>query len=159
MKIIVIVIVKSVEHVCESIYFDVQKTDSQNVDLQLIGLRFNYDLNKTFYLIGETGFAYKGESGGYAHGIVGLGISSPAFFNKIFKTHLEFTGGAAGGAGVDTEEGIVIRPTLGFSCKLANNFSLYASGGKMISPSGNLNTTNINIGLSFGVATLRAKNK
>ena len=139
-------------------YLDVQKTDSDNVDLQLIGLRFNYDLNNTFYLIGETGFAYKGESGGYAHGIVGLGISSPAFLDEKLKAHLEFAGGAAGGAGVDTEEGIVIRPTLGLSYQLANNFSLYASGGKMISPSGNLNTTNINVGLSFGLATLRGKN-
>ena len=140
-------------------YLDVQKTDSDDVDLQLLGLRFNYDLNNTFYLIGEAGFAYKGESGGYAHGIVGLGISSPTFLNEKLKAHLEFTGGAAGGAGVDTEEGIVIRPTLGFSYQLANNFSLYASGGKMISPSGNLNTTNINVGLSFGLATLRAENE
>ena len=35
-----------------------------------------YDINKRFYLAGEASFAYEGESGGYAHGIFGLGIRS-----------------------------------------------------------------------------------
>ena len=138
-------------------YFDVQKTDASPVDLQLLALQVNYDLNKTFYLIGEIGFAYEGKSGGYAHGMAGLGIYSPYFFKNKMRAHLEGMVGAAGGAGVDTGEGIVVRPTLGLSYHVSNAIAVYTSAGKMISPFSNLNSTNINIGLSFGLATLSAR--
>lgn len=138
-------------------YFKVQKTDSPTVDLQLLGLQFNVDLSKTFYLIGEAGFAYDGESGGYAHGLAGLGMYSPYFFNQKFRGHLEAVIGAAGGAGVATGEGVVVRPTIGLSYAISNGMSITASAGKMKALSGNLNSTNINIGLSFGLSTLTAK--
>jgi len=83
-------------------YLDILKTDSPNVDLQLLGKQINYDINNTFYLIGEVGFAYQGKSGGYAHGMAGIGIYSPYFFNDKLRAHLEGMAGAAGGAGVDT---------------------------------------------------------
>ena len=65
--------------------------------------------------------------------------------------------GAAGGAGVDTGEGVVARPTIGLSYKLTNAVSLQSSIGKLITPFGDLKSTNINIGLSFGLATLSAR--
>jgi hypothetical protein len=138
-------------------YLDVLKTDSPNVDLQLLGMQINYDINNTFYLIGEASFAYDGKSGGYAHGMAGLGIYSPYFLNNKVRAHLELMAGAAGGAGVDTGEGIVARPTIGLSYKLTNAVSLQSSIGKLITPFGNLKATNINIGLSFGFATLSAR--
>ena len=142
-------------------YFDVNKTDDLKdvliSDLQLLALQFNVDISKYFYLLGETGFAYDGRSGGYAHGIVGLGIYSPYFLNNRLRAHLELAGGAAGGAGVDTGEGIVMKPTLGLSYGISNGFSVFTSVGKLIAPFGNVNSTNINIGLSFGLSTLSAK--
>jgi hypothetical protein len=138
-------------------YLDVLKTDDNPVDLQLLGLQINYDINSTFYLIGEASFAYGGKSGGYAHGMAGIGVYSPYFLNKKMRTHLEGMIGAAGGAGVDTGEGIIIRPSLGISYKLTNAVSLQSSIGKLITPFGDLKSTNITIGLSFGLATLSAK--
>ena len=142
-------------------YFDVNKTDDlQDIliaDLQLLALQFNVDINKYFYLLGETGFTYNGRSGGYAHGIVGLGIYSPYFLNEKIRMHLELAGGAAGGAGVDTGEGIVVKPTLGLSYEISNGFSIFTSAGKLIATNGNVNSTNINVGLSFGLSTLSAK--
>ena len=138
-------------------YFDVLKTDSPNIDLQLLALQVNYDLNHTFYLVGEIGFAYDGKSGGYAHGMAGIGINSPYFFNKKMRAHFEGMAGASGGAGVDTGEGIVIRPSIGLSYKLTNSVSLQSSIGKFITPFGDLKSTNVNIGLSFGLATLSAR--
>jgi hypothetical protein len=138
-------------------YFDVLKTDSPNIDLQLLALQVNYDLNHTFYLVGEIGFAYDGKSGGYAHGMAGIGINSPYFFKKKMRAHFEGMAGAAGGAGVDTGEGIVIRPSIGLSYKLTNSVSLQSSIGKFITPFGDLKSTNVNIGLSFGLATLSAR--
>jgi len=143
-------------------YFDVAKTDDLNgilsVDLQLLALQIKYDIYKNLYLIGEAGFAYDGRSGGYANGLIGLGAKTNTFFNNKVSLFVDLMAGAGGGAGVDTDEGIIIRPTLGLNYNLANNFSLFASGGKFISPFGNVDSNNINIGLSFNFGTLSAKN-
>ncbi len=142
-------------------YFNVQKTDDPNnilsADLQLIALQANFDLNKTFYLIGEAGFAYGGKSGGYAHGLAGLGMYSPRFFNQKMRAHFEVVVGAGGGAGVDTDEGIIIRPTIGLSYSISNAIAIFAAGGKYYSPFGNVNSNAVNIGLSFNLSTLLVK--
>lgn len=142
-------------------YFSVAKTDdtlgAKKVDLQLLALQVKYDIYKNIYLIGEAGFAYGGRSGGYANGLVGIGGKTNDFFNNKLNLFIDLMAGAGGGAGVDTDEGIVIRPTVGFNYNLANNFSLFASGGKFISPFGNVKATNINIGLSFNFGTLSTR--
>ncbi|WP_425658147.1 hypothetical protein [Tenacibaculum ascidiaceicola] len=143
-------------------YFDVAKTDdlldATEIDLQLIGFKVNYDLNHSLYVAGEAGFAYDGRSGGYAHGLVGGGIYSPYFFNNKARGFIEVMAGAGGGAGVDTDEGIIIRPTIGLSYDIVNHVSIIASGGRYYSPFGNVNSNNINIGLSFNLSTLSVKN-
>ncbi|MBA6156945.1 hypothetical protein H3Z83_10490 [Tenacibaculum sp. S7007] len=143
-------------------YFDVAKFDPPTTryttDLQLIGLKANYDLNKWLYIAGEAGFAYDGGSGGYAHGLVGGGIYSPRFLNNKVRGFIEFMAGAGGGAGVDTDEGIIVRPTLGLNYDITNSVSIIASGGRYYSPFGNVNSNNINIGLSFNLSTLSVKN-
>ncbi|GGH02923.1 hypothetical protein GCM10011416_22210 [Polaribacter pacificus] len=138
-------------------YFDVAKTDSDPVRLELLALQANYALNKSFYLIGEVGFAYAGKSGGYAQGLVGLGVYSPAFLKNKLRVQLEGLIGAAGGAGVDTGEGIILKPTLGLSYALNDVISINSSAGKMIAMSGAVNSTTVNIGLSFGFASLSSK--
>lgn len=142
-------------------YFSVAKTDDLDgaltVDLQLLALQVKYDVFKNIYLIGEAGFAYGGRSGGYANGLIGLGAKTNPFLNKKINLFVDIMAGAGGGAGVDTDEGIVIRPTLGINYNIVNNVSLFVSGGKFISPFGNVDATNINIGLSFNFATLSVK--
>ncbi len=143
-------------------YFDVAKTDdtfgAKNIDLQLIGLKVNYDFNKWLYIAGEASFAYDGRSGGYAHGLVGGGIYSPRFLNNKIRGFAEFMAGAGGGAGVDTDEGIIIRPTLGITYDITNRVSFLISGGRYYSPFGNVNSNNINIGLNLNLSTLSVKN-
>ena len=142
-------------------YFDVAKTDdvfdATTIDLQLIGLKVNFDLNKWLYIAGEASFAYDGRSGGYAHGLVGGGIYSPRFLNNKARGFAEFMAGAGGGAGVDTDEGIIVRPTLGLSYDITNGVAIIASAGKYYSPFGNVKSTNMNIGLSFNLSTLSLK--
>ena len=139
-------------------YFEVVKTDDPDnlllTDLQLLALQFNYDISKNFYLVGEAGFTYSGRSGGYAHGLTGLGIKTSNFFKNKLNLFTEIAVGAAGGAGVDTGEGIVVRPTVGFNYNINKNFSLTASGGNFYAPFGKVNSTNINVGLNFSFASL-----
>lgn len=140
-------------------YFEVQKTDDPNnilvADLQLLALNFTYDIFKNVYLIGEAGFAYGGRSGGYAHGLAGFGVKTNTFLSHKVNAFVNITGGAAGGAGVDTGEGIVVRPTLGFNYFATNNFAFHISGGKLYSPFGNVNSNNFNIGISYNFASLK----
>ena len=138
-------------------YFDVAKFGIPASDLQLIALKINYNLTHRFYLTGEASFAYEGKSGGYAHGLFGLGIKSNVFFNDRFSIFAEANAGVAGGGRVDSGEGILVRPTAGINFHLTKDFSIHASGGKMIAPFGNVNSTNFTIGLSYGVSILNSK--
>jgi len=107
--------------------------------------------------MGEASFAYKGESGGYAHGLFGMGIKSNPFLNDKFSVFAETSAGVAGGGRVDSGEGVLVRPTVGINFHLTEDFSIQASGGQMVSPFGNVNSTNFNIGLSYGVSILNSK--
>ena len=140
-------------------YFDVAKFGIPDSDLQLIAVKILYDINKRFYLIGEASFAYEGKSGGYAHGIFGLGIRSNKFANNKFSLFVEATAGVAGGGRVDSGEGVLVRPTAGLNYHINNDLSLNIAGGQMWSPFGNVNSTNINIGLSYGISMLNANKK
>lgn len=138
-------------------YFDVAKFGIPDSNLQLIALKLKYDLNLRFYLAGEASFAYEGESGGYAHGIFGLGVKSNKFFNDKFSGFLEIAAGAAGGGRVDSGEGILVRPTAGINYHATKDLSFNISGGHMVSPWGNVSSSNINIGFTYGLSILNAK--
>ena len=139
-------------------YFDVAKFGIPASDLQLIAVKVIYDLNKRLYFAGEASFAYEGESGGYAHGIFGLGIKSNKFANDKLSLFAEAAAGVAGGGRVDSGEGVLVRPTIGINYHINDDFSLNIAGGQMWSPFGNVNSSNINIGLSYGLSILNAKN-
>lgn len=138
-------------------YFDVAKFGIPDSDLQLIALKINYDLNHRLYIAGEASFAYEGESGGYAHGIFGLGIKSNKFANNKLSLFAEAAAGVAGGGRVDSGEGVLLRPTVGINYHVNEDFSFNISGGQMWSPYGNVNSSNINIGLSYGLSILNSK--
>lgn len=139
-------------------YIDVSKFGgARNTNLQLIALRLTYDINKRIYFVGEASFAYEGESGGYAHGIFGLGIISNKFINNKFSVFAEAMGGVAGGGGVDFGEGIMVRPTAGINYHANDNLSFHVSGGNLWAPNGTVNSKNINIGFSYGLSVLNAK--
>lgn len=137
-------------------YKNVKKTDARTTDLQQIALKVGYDISERFYLVGEASFAYEGESGGYAHGLVGVGYETPKFLNNL-SLFTELMTGAAGGGGVDTGEGIVVRPLAGLNYHLSNNLELHGSLGLKTAPFGGINTTNYNVGISYRFATLSAK--
>tara|TARA_B100000787_G_C16199267_1_gene303660 strand:+ start:18906 stop:20420 length:1515 start_codon:yes stop_codon:yes gene_type:complete len=138
-------------------YFDVAKFGIPNSNLQLIAIKIYYDISKRLYISGEASFAYIGKSGGYAHGMFGLGIKSNRFLNNKISTFFEMNLGVAGGGRVDSGEGVLLRPTAGFNYHLNNDFTLNIAGGQMISPYGNVNSSNINIGLIYGLSILNVK--
>ena len=79
------------------------------------------------------------------------------FLNNRFSFFAEALAGVAGGAGVDTGEGIIIKPSTGINYHLNDNLSFHFSGGQVFAPFGNVNSKNINIGLTYGLSLLNAK--
>lgn len=138
-------------------YFDVAILDRPNNDLQLIALKINYDITKQLYVAGEASFAYLGKAGGYAHGIFGLGLKSNKFLKEKISVFAEIAGGVAGGGGVDSGEGILVRPTAGINFHVNDDFNFNISGGQMWSPYGNVNSTNFNAGFTYGLSFLNTK--
>ncbi|MEQ6124195.1 hypothetical protein AAON49_08355 [Pseudotenacibaculum sp. MALMAid0570] len=139
-------------------YYDVAKFGIPDSDLQLIAIKINYDVTRRFYFSGEASFAYEGRSGGYAHGLFGLGIKTNRFFNQKLSSFFEVGLGVAGGGRVDAGEGILVRPIVGLNYHLNDDFSLQVSGGQIIAPYGNVNSSNINVGLTYSFSMLNAKN-
>lgn len=140
-------------------YFNVAILDRPNRDLQQIALKINYDITHNLYVAGEASFAYLGGSGGYAHGIFGLGLKSNRFINNRFSLFVEAAAGVAGGGGVDSGEGVLLRPSIGVNYHVTDDFHLNLSGGQMWSPFGNVNSSNLNIGFTYGLSVLNAKKK
>lgn len=155
----------SVQH---QTYFKLKRFQRENrgpLDLHLLALQLNYDLSPYFYLAGQTAFAYEATylqddirnklgAGGYADGMVGLGVYSPIFAKEKLQLFAEAFIGAGGGAGIDTGEGIINKLKVGAYVRINHYLSLLASGGKVISPITNLNSNNINLGLSIDFSTL-----
>jgi hypothetical protein len=139
-------------------YFDVAILDrSEDSDLQQLAIKINYDINHRFYVSGEASFAYEGGAGGYAHGIFGLGIKSNRYFNKRISLFAEAAGGVAGGGGVDSGEGILVRPSVGINYHFSDDFNFNVSAGQLWSPYGNVNSMNINVGFTYSLSLLNLK--
>ena len=138
-------------------YYDVAKFGIPKSDLQMIALKIFYDITRRLYLSGEGSFAYEGKSGGYAHGLFGFGAKSNPFFNYKFSSFFEMGLGVSGGGRVDSGEGLFIKPILGIQYHINNDFSFNIAGGKIISLHGNVNSFNINLGLTYGLSILSTK--
>lgn len=138
-------------------YFDVAILNRPSRDLQQIALKINYDISNNIYVSGEASFAYEGGAGGYAHGVFGLGLKTNTFFQQKISLFTEASAGVAGGGGVDSGEGILLRPSLGINFHLYDDLHLNTSIGYMWSPFGNVQSTNINIGLTYSLSVLNLK--
>lgn len=146
-------------------YFKLSRMIREPLDLHLLALQVNYDINTYLYLVGQAAFAYESTykgtdkqselgAGGYADGMVGFGFYSPIFAKEKIQLFTELLTGAGGGAGIDTGEGIIIKAKIGGYVRLNDQLSIIASAGKVVSPSFNINSNNINIGLSVDFSSL-----
>ena len=120
-----------------------------------ISLQINLDLNKNIYVAGQTSFANFGDAGAYAEGIVGLGVKTAPFLNDRISIFSQVLAGAAGGGGISTGEGLIVKPSAGLSYKLSNTLSLRSAAGYVKAKGGNLSSTFINFGLKYHLSFLK----
>lgn len=141
----------------QEIYFNANRDGGFTQNMQQIGLQINFFFTKYIYGSGQTSFANFGNAGAYAEGIVGLGVQSNTFLNNNLSMFAQVLGGAAGGGGISTGQGLIIKPSVGVQYKLSNKLNLRGSLGYVKAQGGSLSSTFANLGLSYRFSFLSAK--
>ena len=126
-----------------------------NDNVHLICVKFDKLLNKYIFLTGQAHSAYSGNYvGGYAAGLVGVGIQSKTIFNDQVKANAEMLIGAGGGGHLAIGQGAIAQSVFGITYNFTNYFSLRMSTGKLFALKDDLNNDIIDIGLVINFATL-----
>ncbi|MGG8498047.1 hypothetical protein ACQY1Q_16705 [Tenacibaculum sp. TC6] len=141
----------------QDLYLDAQRDGGFNQNMHQISLQINFFLNKYVYGAGQTSFANFGDAGAYAEGIVGLGVMSNRFFNNSTSIFGQILGGAAGGGGISTGQGLIVKPSVGINYKLSDNLSLRGALGYVKAKGGGLSTTFVNVGINYHFSFLSMK--
>jgi len=141
----------------QEIYFDAARIFDETQDLQQILLQLNFYLIKNIYVSGQTSFANFGNAGAYAEGLLGVGVTTFSGFSNRIQLFAQTMIGAAGGGGVATGEGLIVKPSIGVSLLLNDKLGIRTSFGRVISINGELNSTLINLGLNYRISMLKAK--
>jgi hypothetical protein len=131
---------------------DTLRKNSDKTSVQLLGVKLDRYLDNDTYLTGQALAAYKGEAGGYAVGLIGIG--QEVSVTKKLGLFAEFGIGVAGGGGIDTGDGIIVQPSIGFNYKLGSGLSLQSSAGKMQSVNNGGDTGVIEFGLQYQFGTV-----
>lgn len=137
------------------VYFDAERDTNPTENLHQISLQINLNLNKNFYVAGQTSFANFGNAGAYAEGIVGLGAKTNPFLNDKISLFTQVLGGAAGGGNISTGEGLIVKPSVGFSYQLNNTLSFRTSTGYVKAKGGKLSSSFINFGVKYHLSFLK----
>ena len=143
----------------QDLYFNATRDNNGSFDQNMhqISLQINFFLNKYLYASGQTAFANFGDAGAYAEGIVGLGVQSNTFFNNTTSVFIQLLGGAAGGGGISTGEGLIVKPSIGINYKLTDKLNLRGGLGYVKAKGGQLSSTYVNFGFSYNFSFLSVK--
>ena len=126
-----------------------------NDNVHLICVKFDKLLNKYIFLTGQAHSAYSGNYvGGYAAGLVGVGIQSKTIFNDQVKANAEMLIGAGGGGHLAIGQGAIAQSVFGITYNFNHYFSLRMSTGKLFALKDDLNNDIIDLGLVINFATL-----
>ena len=138
-------------------YLNAKRMTQPTENLHQISLQLNYHLNKNIYLAGQTSFANFGNAGAYAEGIVGVGLQSNYFMNNKINIFLQGLAGGAGGGNINTGEGFIIKPSVGFNYKLNSRLALRSTAGYIKAIGGALSSASISMGISYRISLLTSK--
>jgi len=133
------------------------QTTPDNRDVHLVALQTDIFMNKYCYLTGQAIGAYDGGAGGYAVGLVGMGITKPLWNNSRLLWTAEAAVGAAGGGGLAVGDGLVGNGMLGLAYRTSRSRSLHLSVGVTKSKNGTFEANTINLGFAYRFTTLAWK--
>jgi hypothetical protein len=139
------------------IYFKAKRDTNIAEDMHQISLQINLNLNKNIYIAGQTSFANFGNAGAYAEGIIGIGARTSSIIKERVAFFGQVLGGAAGGGGISTGEGLIVKPSAGFTYKLNNTLSFRTAAGFVKAKGRGLSSSFLNFGLKYHLTFLKMK--
>jgi hypothetical protein len=121
--------------------------DNQLNRIDLIGLSLYRFLGQNFYLIGESFWAWQGQAGGYAEGVLGMGIQSSPFGH--LSAYAEAKAGVGGGGDVHMDGGLYGAIEAGIRYDIDQAWQLHAGAGYIRSRTGVFHTYSIHAGIGY----------
>ena len=115
--------------------------------VDMLGFAIDYYFNRYIYLTGQTFWAYKGKSGGYAEGIFGLGIKSSKWHN--LSVYSEALIGVGGGGGVKIDGGLFASAGVGVDYTLSKNLNAFAKISYARNKTNRFHTKVVSVGLEY----------
>ncbi|HJV89322.1 MAG TPA: hypothetical protein VJ623_03375 [Holophagaceae bacterium] len=122
--------------------------------VRLASLRLALPLTPRFYLAGEAAFGTSGRAGGYAEGLLGVGVESAPLQGPGTSAFAELALGAGGGGGLETRGGALIQPVLGLHQPLADGLDLTFRVGRTRALHGGLDSPMVALGLRWRTSVL-----
>ncbi|MCE5177619.1 MAG: hypothetical protein LLF81_00565 [Porphyromonadaceae bacterium] len=119
----------------------------------LMGLVVSKKLNHHFDILGATYWAYQGSYGAYAEGLLGVGYRYG--WTPSWKFRAQVLGGAAGGGGIDTGNGLVFQYSAGLAHQINQNWGFSIGAGQMVGVKGNFKPIFTDIGIIYRFATIQ----
>lgn len=108
-----------------------------------------------FTLNAATVWAYQGDYGAYAEGLVGAGYHYPIFDKWNVSSKVLF--GAAGGGGIDLGSGLILQTIAGVERKVGAHNHLFVNLGKFSPLDGNFNPISLDLGFAIDIYQLFRK--
>jgi hypothetical protein len=102
--------------------------------LQNVSFKFNRFVGESVYLSAQTQSAYQGDAGAFAVGLFGIGAQWR--FGPGWRYGAEMLAGAAGGGGVDTGNGAVLKPMVYVGYDIGPSMYLRAGAGRIVADAG-----------------------
>ncbi|MEA3522827.1 MAG: hypothetical protein U9R50_07610, partial [Campylobacterota bacterium] len=103
-------------------YSDTLTQKNNNLDIGLFGFKLDYFIADKLYLSGQALGAFRGEAGGYAAGLFGLGYIQPIAYDFSLVAELGF--GAGGGGSIESGGGNILQPMAGLMYEINKSVSI-----------------------------------
>jgi hypothetical protein len=128
-------------------YFDAARKDGSSRDMQSVSFKYSRFVDEHLYLSGQVQSAYQGGAGAFTVGLFGIGglwRSGAGWLGGA-----ELLAGAAGGGGVDTGSGAVLKPMAYVGWELTPATSLRLGAGWIKAPNGELSSPVLDLSVVF----------
>ncbi len=128
-------------------FFDAARKDGSERDMQSVNFKYARFIGPTMYLTGQVQSAYQGGAGGFSVGLFGIGGQWRSGDGLLAGA--EMLAGAAGGGGVDTGSGAVVKPMAYVGYELSPAASLRLGAGWIEAPNGQLSSPVLDLSVVF----------
>lgn len=129
------------------VFFDAARKDGSARELQSVSFKYSRFIGPTAYLSGQVQSAYQGGAGAFSVGLFGIGGLWRS--GEGLLAGAELLAGAAGGGGVDSGSGAVIKPMVFTGWELTPATSLRLGAGWIKAPNGALSSAVVDLALVF----------